>query len=63
MDVERGAGERAKSGDRLRRDERQRHGVEHAAVLRSPLAPRTSGYAEVAAWPYDPPKARMRPAR
>ncbi|HTD46916.1 MAG TPA: ABC transporter substrate-binding protein [bacterium] len=31
----------------------------HAAVLRSPLAPRTSGYAEVAAWPYDPPKARM----
>ncbi|TMI84723.1 MAG: hypothetical protein E6H03_01510 [Bacillati bacterium ANGP1] len=31
----------------------------NAAVLRSPLALRTSGYADVAAWPYDPPKARM----
>jgi len=31
----------------------------NAAVLRSPLASRTAGYAEVAPWPYDPPKARM----
>jgi ABC-type transport system substrate-binding protein len=30
----------------------------NATVLHSPLAPQTSGYADVGAWPYDPPKAR-----
>ena len=30
----------------------------NARVLDSPLAPRTSGYADVGAWPYDPPAAR-----
>jgi ABC-type transport system substrate-binding protein len=30
----------------------------NATVLRSPLAPQTSGYVEVGPWPYDPPKAR-----
>jgi ABC-type transport system substrate-binding protein len=30
----------------------------NATVLHSPLAPQTSGYADVGPWPYDPPKAR-----
>lgn len=31
----------------------------NATVLRSPLAPQTSGYVEVGPWPYDPPRARV----
>jgi len=30
----------------------------NAAVLRSPIAPQTSGYTDAGAWPYDAPKAR-----
>jgi ABC-type transport system substrate-binding protein len=30
----------------------------HATVLRSPLAPQASAYADLGPWPYDPPRAR-----